>query len=96
MNFPNFIIGVSSDYEIIMVFCSLLLTAAVQENCRVRKDIIAMEKAIAERLGYLQRHKVENVDKCLTLVCVLKSVSFSVSVGQSVRNGNKMCFCVLI
>jgi len=30
----------------------------LQENCRLRKDIIAMEKAIAERLGYLQRYKV--------------------------------------
>lgn len=29
-----------------------------QENGRMKGDMIAMEKAIAERLGYLQRHKV--------------------------------------
>jgi len=35
-----------------------ILYFIIKENCRARKDIIAMEKAIAERLGYLQRYKV--------------------------------------
>ena len=28
-----------------------------QENDRLRQDMVIMEKAITERLGYLQRHK---------------------------------------
>jgi len=39
---------------------NVLLTKCwhVEENCRARKENMAMEKAIAERLGYLQRYKV--------------------------------------
>ena len=29
-----------------------------QENRQLRKDLVTMEKAITERMGYLERHKV--------------------------------------
>lgn len=29
-----------------------------QENRQLRKDLVAMETAITERMGYLERHKV--------------------------------------
>lgn len=31
-----------------------------KENKRYKNDVVAMETAITERLGYLQRHKVRN------------------------------------
>ena len=34
----------------------------------MRKDIIAMEKAIAERLGYLQRYKVMLITAVVLIV----------------------------
>ena len=30
-----------------------------QENDRLKQDMVTMEKAITERMGYLQRHKVD-------------------------------------
>lgn len=33
-------------------------TALRKENKKFRNDVVAMETAISERLGYLQRHKV--------------------------------------
>lgn len=33
-----------------------------KENKKYRNDVVAMETAITERLGYLQRHKVRSVD----------------------------------
>lgn len=31
-----------------------------KENKRYKNDVVAMETAITERLGYLHRHKVRN------------------------------------
>lgn len=32
-----------------------------KENKKYKNDVVAMETAITERLGYLQRHKVRNL-----------------------------------
>jgi len=49
-------------FDVPPIFCDKyfygLMCYCAQENCLARKDMIAMEKAIAERLGYLQRYKV--------------------------------------
>jgi len=57
----------------------------IQENCRVRKDNIEMEKAIAERLGYLQRYKVR-LQHFLQLSSVFHIVCASVWFITTVRN----------
>ena len=36
----------------------ILLFRIIKENDRLRQDMVTMEKAVTERMGYLQRHKV--------------------------------------
>ncbi|XP_014672525.1 PREDICTED: centrosomal protein of 290 kDa-like [Priapulus caudatus] len=49
--------------------------AACRENARLRADAVAMETAIAERLGYLQRHKDMSSFKIRALQRALETAS---------------------
>ena len=42
------------------LWCGLTCVPIIQENTKLKNDMIAMEGAVAERLGYLQRYKVSS------------------------------------
>lgn len=38
-----------------------------KENSRLNEDLVVLEKAVTERMGYLQRHKVDDCKHSLSM-----------------------------
>ena len=53
--------GVKDIYVVHVVFLIPRVYMCIQENAKLLRDMAAMEKAVTERLGYLQRYKVRCV-----------------------------------
>ena len=58
--------------------CLTMMYIVYQENHKLRQDMVTMEKAITERMGYLERHKVVHEGFCLCTVFMSRSQRFSI------------------